>query len=325
MDTDKSFDFLGHVFSRFLVPGLVFVAFALMLPSFLWSHGIQRLSLESVANPGIPEVIVDFLNLLLGITGKPALIIILSICIGILIDLFKVYNYGATRFLRESEDSWFDLKKRIVKAFGIMIAEDKLKNKVTRKNKDDFKEEMEGRIIVLAARIHDVFIEKNYPLIDRRIKNSRTYPEILSMSLISLIWGLYVFAGLIFLMVLMQAIAQFHDLANLWFISLELTYLIVICIIFLANKNILRFGESKVKDEYHKTTRLTAALIEGAFKESKRNEESKIDVSDFFKELKEDKLIEEAPGDEAGGELNGKDIKWRVKVKCRGRAKRRQE
>ena len=171
IDTNKLNDKFSQVFFRFFIPGMVFILFAILLPSFFI---VETYSADKCQN----GTFVMFLNKILKfVVNQPTLFILIAIAVGILLDLSKFYSFLTGIIFPKNENSpWYSLKILIVKAFNIGFNE-------------KLKKEYLSSIKKLAFRIHSLFIRSKHPVIDQKIENSRVYPDILSMSLLSIVIG----------------------------------------------------------------------------------------------------------------------------------------
>ena len=213
MDSGKIIEIVLHGFFRFFLSGLVFMLFVVLAPSYF---------IVEVFSTGYG--IVKILDSISGYIGnQPTIFVLVTIVVGILLDLITFYRFLTKRVFSEGDEndksSWFSVKVSIVKAFKIYIDKTRLREERKRleKNKpktiwgviksmfDDKnkKEPYKSNIGSLADRIHKSFVAVKLPEIDQRIENGRMYPDILSMSLVSIFLSALVFflAQIIFIFI----------------------------------------------------------------------------------------------------------------------------
>ncbi|HLP62401.1 MAG TPA: hypothetical protein VK186_26405 [Candidatus Deferrimicrobium sp.] len=274
MDYEKSLNFLNQVFSRFLISGLVFVIFTILLPAYSWQLLTGNILSDGLNYPHLVESLKKISLSILKISDKTTLIILLSLSIGIFLDFLKFYNF-AIKILLKVGIPQIDFKIKILRAFHIDVDESK-------KNETGYAQ----RLRELADKIHEVFIKVHFPQIDQRIKNSRIYPEILSISFTSILLGCGYLAFMILLLLAYN------------FISPEVYLVfITVCLIMVIT---WFYGKKKVKREYEMVTPLTIELIENAFHKS--NGIKKDELERFFKKLENIELITKNSG---GWQVNG--------------------
>lgn len=250
-------EMLLKAFLRFLIPGVVFIIFVFLLPSYLLIYLFQDES---------QIYTMKFLTASLNFIDKPILCILLSISIGILLDLSRFHSFWTTIIFMDDKSLWFALKIAIVNAAGIEV----------RNNND---KEYKKKIMELAYQIHSVFIRAKHPQTDQKIENIRTYPDILSMSLTSAITGtvLSIFS-------LSYKILTYPEGEDF---VLFILLIAVLCIVFFL-------GKDRVRSEFDKLNELTNSLIKDAFSES--SIKNKKDKKAFFEILEKKGLIKNNAG-----------------------------
>lgn len=243
MEFNKLSDFLVQVFSRFLISGLVFYLFVIGLPSF-WFLGING----------------NF------ITNNFTVIIMVSLVIGILLDICKFYRISWKIINQKKKNLKKNLEYSIVNAFHI---ESKLggdKNYQKRINK-------------LARYIHEIFIKTKHPDIYQRIGNARIYPDIISMALLCVIIFCMECIFFFFYVILFPNLYQ-HP-------TIPLNYSPYVLVLFIILSGYIFFkGIGKVREKYLITTDFTKYMIEEGYYESDDKNKER-----FFKNLEEEHLI----------------------------------
>ncbi len=298
---EKPISFLNQVILRFLISGAVFLICTVLLPAFGLFFIVELGGIFS--DISLFPFYTSLQKLLMYILDKPLLTILIPVSVGIGLDVVRFKNAGILRLLKNPDivesdsgelDAYtydelkLDLKKSIVEAFDIEVDIESMKNNKGYKKK----------VFQLAYQIHSIFVRSRHPEIDNGIGNSRLYPEILSMSVISGMWGLRLL-GLIVITLLVLAAPYLR-----FTIDACIVVLIVILVV-ITYINLVKKGKQKLKQEFHKLNEITGFHIKNAYEKSL--EEGNInDLKDFYKKLSTTKslIVEDVSG------TVGK--KWRV-------------
>ncbi|MCP4368853.1 MAG: hypothetical protein GY797_12180 [Deltaproteobacteria bacterium] len=253
MSSSKITEIILQAFLRFFVPGMVVIIFTILLPSCVLS-----ISLEGTSQV-LLKVIKDLSHACLKLVDQPMLFILISISVGILLDVTRFYNFFTIRYF-SGKSSWIGLKIALVTASGIETNDGIIKDIIEKDNScQNVNEVYKKRIENLAWQIHSVFIKANHPDVDHSIENSRTYPDILSTSLLSLIAGnVFLFFALIFLIIL--KILK-PEKVTIYFSATSIIIILLISFI------IWFYGKKKVAKEYEKLNELTKSLVNKVFSE----------------------------------------------------------
>jgi len=268
MSSDKITEMLLKAFFRFLVPGMIFIVFVFLIPSYFLVNLLftDDKIWDTLFFPGV----ISFVN-------NPTLFIVSAISVGLLLDLSRFYSVLSKYFIfPDCKNSlWYSLKGSIVKASGISLDAKNLDKKY------------KNRVERLAYQIHSLFVRIKYPEIDRKIENSRAYPDMLSMSLLSMIISFVIFFISLVIKIYNKPVLS------------DFMYIVVIVIAVI----IIFVGHNKVKREFEKINELTNFLISDVFaKDDSKDEENRVN---FFKTLSEQ---EDSPI-----EIIDRENKWRVK------------
>jgi hypothetical protein len=244
MDSGKFSELLTQVFSRFLISGIVFYLFVIYLPS-IWFLGITRNS-----------IINNF-----------TFILLVSIVVGLLLDISKFYRISFIIINRKNKDLKKELERSIVKAFKIEIEE---------KDNINYGEQ----ILKISTRIQDAYIRAKHPDIFHRIDNARIYPDIISMTL---------FCVLLFLIVCGLFIVKILVFPNI-FVSAKMpgdVPLVLLIISMFLSIITIRRGKKKVKRLYEILNDFTKHIIgEGYYRDDAKESRDR-----FLKTLEKDDLI----------------------------------
>ncbi len=181
----------------------------------------------------------------------------------------KYRNLILKHAIKSRESVYFNLKVELVDAFEIGI------------NREIDEKSYKDRIWKIAFQIHSVFVRINYPEIDRKIETQRIYPDVLSMSLLSVELGILI--SIIFLCIKISPNIMFIRSHEIFDISVFLLLIITFVIIFFV-------GRKKVKDEFRKIEELTKSLIKDVFRENSDKDKGKL--KKFFKTLEEKGLLQ---------------------------------
>lgn len=258
MNTNDAVEPLTQVFSRFFISGLVFYLFVIWLPLYAYLK-------------------VDINGLMQG----PFFVVLFSIMLGLLLDLSKSYRLFGPRPYRTRTE----LRSVIVRAFGIHI-DDSIKSK-----------SYLAKIGDVSRQIHDIYIRTNHPELDKRILDSRIYPNILGITLLSV--TLFILIGIVFLMLLVITKflrpLTFLELCNQCsFTPFRITSLVLLNVVALY---VLIRGKTTTKIVFKKTTELTSSIIAKGYCDAQKN--------------KRDEFIESLPV-ELISDVNG-NKRWQIK------------
>ncbi len=221
MSGEKITDILLEHFSGFILSGIVFTIFSILLPFGLWVY---------LCGKAFQPPILSFSLNIIEKINTPFLFIITVFCIGILLDLLKLWRFWNQ--LPFFKTTWVDLKVSIVKSFDIEIGNDPCKNMANIKK--------------IANLIHKTFIKTKHPEIDRRIEVNRIYHETLSMSFFSILSG-------IILSIFITIVNAKQE---------RCTLLMVLIFLFVA---IYWVGKGKVSHELSETNKFIEALFRKTF------------------------------------------------------------
>jgi hypothetical protein len=170
MNSDRLSEMMLEVFGRFMISGILFYLFLIWLPVFLFFR------------PQYDTLITS-----------TTIIVLCSLVIGLLLDISRFYRLSwKLPNLKDIRKEYLEIG--IVKAFQIKVEGEKTTD-------GSYK----GKVNQLANQIHEVFIRTKCPEAYQHIRGARLYPDVLSMTLLSILlftveWIVIIilaFAGLI--------------------------------------------------------------------------------------------------------------------------------
>ncbi len=233
MNSQNFFDFLYQTFSRFLISGLVFYLFVILIPCGLY--------LKTNA---------------LNIVSNTAFIILFSVIIGLLLDLSKFYSITRKIIKVKKED----LENCIVKAFHV---------ETSYPNNSDMRSDRKANIKDVASKIHDTYVRTYHHTVYQRIKDSKIYPDILSMTYITLL--LSVLLGVILLLFI--SLSKCLNKQG-WLIIFQEVFsfprIIIIIILNLFLIFVLVKGKNRVKYTYDKNLDYISEVMNSTYEKGKK-------------------------------------------------------